>query len=233
MKLLVCTRCDDNIKQMSDLTHPFLTDYAERCGADFMKLSHQTDCTHMEGKWHYRILKMNELFEEYDRILHIDTDVIVTPWAPSVFDHVPEDKIGTVFEDVGTRRKARRRCIASVQAKFGDVGWTTGYINTGFVVASKCHKEVFTKIDGQYYEDWGHDDVHLGYQIRRHGKEILELDYKWNNMTMFCEGWNGSPSRFDSYVIHYAGKGSFDGLSRIEQIKADAEKVRELAEERG
>lgn len=227
MKKLICTRCDDNIKAQSDITHPFMKDYAERCGADFMTLSHETDCTHMEGKWHYRILKLNELYDEYDRILHIDTDAIVAPWAPSIFDEVPEDKIGTVFEDRGSRRKARRRCIAAVQEFFGDVGWITGYINTGFFLTSKCHREIFTKIDGQYYEDWGHDDVHLGYQIRKYGKEIHELETVWNHMTMFSEGWNGSPDRFDSNVIHYAGKGLFDGdyPNKIEQMKADVVEI--------
>jgi lipopolysaccharide biosynthesis glycosyltransferase len=202
-----------------------MKDYADKCNADFMTLSHETDCTHEEGKWHYRILKLNELYDEYDRILHIDTDAIVTPWAENIFEHVPEDMIGTVYEDVGTRQSSRRNCIQKVQSLFGDVGWSGGYINTGFFLTSKCHREIFSKIDGRYYEDWGHDDVHLGYQIHKYNKKVMPLSYKWNHMTMFSENWNGSPNRFDSYVIHYAGKGSFDGLPKIEQMREDANKV--------
>jgi hypothetical protein len=39
---------------------------------------------------------------------------------------------------------------------------------------------------------------------------------------MFSEFCNGSPSRFDSYNIHYAGAGIFDGGGpRLEQMKRD------------
>jgi lipopolysaccharide biosynthesis glycosyltransferase len=227
-RLLICTRCDDNIKNQSDITHPFMQDYAEKCGANFMILDHKTDCTHEEGKWHYRILILNEVFEVYDRILHIDTDAIITPWAENIFNIVPEHMIGTVYEDVGTRAQSRRECIQRAQKAFGDIGWKEGYINTGFFLTSKSHREIFSKINGRYYEDWGHDDVHLGYQINKHSKDVCELSYKWNHMTMFSESWNGSPDRFKSNVIHYAGSGSFDGLSKIEQMREDVKKINVL-----
>ena len=223
MKLLITSRADDNIKEMTDITFDTIKAYAKKCGADFMRLDHDSGCTHQEGKWHYRILKHYDLFEEYDRILHIDSDVLVSNCAPNIFDIVPYEKIGTVYEDKGSRRPARHQCIRKVQQMYGDVGWVEGYINTGFFLSSKCHRDIFTKINGtDFYEDWGHDDVHLGYQLNKHGMEVMELPYTWNHMSMFSEPWNGSPNRFDSYVIHYAGAGIFEGTgSRLEQIKRD------------
>ena len=134
---------------------------------------------------------------------------------------------GTVLEDKGSRREARHRCIERIQKQFGDVGWKEGYINTGFFLASKCHREVFTKIDGRYYAGEGWDDVHLGYQIARLKVPVFELGFQWNHMTMFSESWNGSPNRFQSYILHYAGAGIFDPdiSSRIEQMQKDSEIV--------
>ena len=231
MKLLITSRADDNIKEMTDITFDTIKGYAKKCGADFMRLDHNSGCTHQEGKWHYRILKHYDLFEEYDRILHIDSDVLVNKSTPNIFDIVPYEKIGTVYEDKGSRRAARHQCIRKVQQVYGDVGWSEGYINTGFFLSSKCHRDIFTKINGtDFYEDWGHDDVHLGYQLNKYGMEVMELPYTWNHMSMFSEPWNGSPSRFDSFIMHYAGKGIFDqGIStRTEQIKKDYGKINSL-----
>ena len=73
---------------------------------------------------------------------------------------------------------------------------------------------------------FGIDDIHLGYQIHKMGFEIQELPFQWNHMTMFSEGWNGYANRFDSYIIHYAGAGTFDESNRTNQIKNDIKKLR-------
>jgi len=45
---------------------------------------------------------------------------------------------------------------------------------------------------------------------------------------MFSEPWNGSPSRFDSYILHYAGGGRFPDKgkqSRVQLIRDDIKKI--------
>ena len=44
---------------------------------------------------------------------------------------------------------------------------------------------------------------------------------------MFSEEWNGYPDRFESFIIHYAGAGIFEGgvYSRLEQIKKDKDRL--------
>ena len=221
MKLLITTRADDGIKSMTDYTHPTIKYYADKVGADFKILSHTSDCTHNQGKWHYRIFKHYDLFNEYDRILHLDSDMIITPNCPNIFDTVPYDCIGTVYEDKGTRASDRKNRINNAKEKFGNIEWNEGYINTGVFLTSKVHRDIFQTIDDMYYEDFGFDDVHLGYQINKNKFKVHELNYKWNHMTMFSESWNGSPHRFDSHIIHYAGAGTYDKQNRVEQIKSD------------
>tara|TARA_E500000178_G_C17038997_1_gene765480 strand:+ start:32218 stop:32949 length:732 start_codon:yes stop_codon:yes gene_type:complete len=223
MKLLITTRSDKHISEMTSLTHPFIKDYAKWCGADFLELDHISECKHEEGKWHYRIMKHYDLFNEYDRILSLDSDIVITPRCKNIFEEVPFEEIGTVYEDKGSRTHPRRATIQEVQGHFGDIGWSEGYINTGVFLTSNIHKDIFTKIDDKFWEGWGFDDIHLGYNINKNKFKVKELEHKWNHMTMFSEDWSENPNRFDSYIIHYAGYGIFDNRigNRIDQIKYD------------
>ena len=136
--------------------------------------------------------------------------------------------VGTTFEDKGSRLENRRNLINRVQEMWGDIGWREGYINTGVFIVSKPHREIFRKFNDRYWVQKGFDDVHLGYQIHRLGLEIFELDYRFNHMSIFSESWNGSPSRLNSYILHYAGKARFPDkgtMSRIKLIKNDIEKI--------
>lgn len=229
MKLLITTRSDEKTKEWEALTHPVLKDYAKKVNADFLVLDDKYDAKDAvggigNGVYQFRIFEHYNLHEEYDRILSIDNDLLITPKCPNVFDYVPYDSIGTIYEDVGSRKPYRRQCMIKAQQKFGFVDWADGYVNTGFFLTSKCHRDIFQKINNQYFVDWGTDDVHIGYLIKKYKLKVKELSYKWNHMTMFSESWNNNADRFDSYVIHYAGKGVFDLQNvkdKISQAKKD------------
>ncbi len=222
-KFAIVTRADNNIKDMADITLPIMRDYAERCNADFIVLSEDAPFLTEDNKPHYRILEIEKLFDKYDRILNLDADMIITNKCPDIFKVVPEDMIGSIYEDKGSRRPDRIDKLHGIQRAWGDVNWREGYTNAGTFVMSKMHRDIFLPHNGEYWLGWGSADLHLSYNIHKHNFKVYELDYKWNHMSMFSEQWNGSPSRFDSNIIHYAGAGIYDtGVSsRLEQIKAD------------
>jgi len=232
MKLLITTRADAACTEWAELMHPIFTQYAHRIGADFVILDETLNCPEAgtgigNGVYQYRIMKHYDLHEEYDRILHLDSDMLLSPECPNLFDVVPYDKIGTIFEDKGTRKSQRIQCIMNSQHQFGDIGWREGYINTGVFVTSKCHRDIYKKINGEYFTEWGTDDIHIGYLINKLKYEIEELPYQFNHMTMFSESWNENPDRFESHIIHYAGRGVFEPGSapnKIEQAKLDYER---------
>lgn len=229
MKRAVVTRSDANIQEMSDLTHPGIKRYADRCEADFIIYDHEPVVWTNDKKPHYRILKAIETFKEYDRILFIDTDVVINPVCPNIFDVVPIECIGSIFEDKGRRARKRRRLIRGIQKRWGDVGWVTGYTNAGVLVASRQHARIFESQNGEYCLGWGSADVHMSYKAHQHGMKIMELPFQWNHMTIFSEKWNGSPNRFNSHIIHYAGRGRFEGksVSRLELMRRDLETMTE------
>jgi len=208
---------------MAELSVPLIEAYAKKWLADTYCLSRNCYPQSDDGKPHFRILELYELLDYYDRILNLDVDLVITPNCPNPFDEVPENAIGTVFEDVGPRIPARRKTIQDAQKKFGDIGWKEGYINDGVSVFSKCHKEIFNP-NIPLYTAWGSDDVHLGYYIHKLGFPIHQLNYKWNHMISSEPGRN--ESRYESYIIHYAGSGLFDEahiLNRFEQMQHDYE----------
>jgi len=86
---------------------------------------------------------------------------------------------------------------------------------------------MFTKINGQL---WNGEfaQTHLNYQMMKFRYKYIDLGYKFNHMSIFSESWNGSPSRFDSYIIHYAGGGKFSDKgkrSKAQLIKDDIKKI--------
>jgi len=217
MKRLIATRSDETQTDMAILTHPLLKSYAERCGADFKVIE---DCKGLHK--HYRIMQFYDLFEEYDSILSVDTDILISNKCPNIFEVVPENHIASIYEDVGSRQEDRRKRITLVQKQFGDVGWKTGYINTGFALFPKSSREIFKPVSEEnLWLGLGFDDVYLGYQIHKMNIPIYELPIEYNFMSMFTENWCGK-SRADAFVTHYAGQGGFIPiLERVGLMKDD------------
>lgn len=220
MKLLMVTRADESVMAYTKYTHPILRMFAERWGAEFRILDASLGSN---GVW--RILEIYNMFKDYDRIFHIDSDIIINKNCPNIFDIVPYDTIGLVFEDKGSRLEDRRLRIMKIRQRLrGDRHWISGYFNMGVFLASKVHRDMFTKIYNLLWKaDAGLEQTHLNFQMREFEYKHIDLGYKFNHMSMFSEAWNGSPSRFDSHIIHYAGGGKFPDKDNraIEQLIKD------------
>jgi hypothetical protein len=228
VKLAIVTRADDNVKEMASISHPILKNLASDWGADFIVLSGGAPVTTFDNHQHFNIVQCRNLLKTYDRIFMIDSDTIPTPKLENIFETVPVTHIGTIFEDVGSRQSDRRACIMRANNKFGELPtkWRTGYINTGVFVFSKEHAFIFDSINGDYYTDWGTDDIHIGYQIRRFDFPIYQFDPSYNFMVMFDEPWNCNaygniPSRLDQKIIHYAGNPSKWATTKEEGMRKD------------
>jgi len=177
---------------------------------------------------HYNVLiyeknQMYDLLQRYDRVFRVDIDMLIRGDCPDVFAMVPEDSIGVVFEDVGSRLENRRTRIREIQKYFGvNLDWSSGYFNAGMIVASRQHADAFlndveflnTVACGPNAPKYVHngfedflltDQSILNYNVRRNGHKIHPMDYRFNHLKFFSERWNGKPVRTDSYIAHYAG----------------------------
>ncbi len=209
MKLLIVTRADDKIKFYTKYTIPLIKRYAKFCNADFLILSHNPPFLTNDNAPHYRSIKVMEILDIYDRVLMLDADTLINKNCPDLFKIVPEEQIGSVFEDKGTRKLLRKKWIKDVQQEWGDVGWKNGYTNMGVYLVSKTHKNIFSSVNGEYWVRNGSENVHVGYQTHKYGFIIFELSYKFNHMRAFSEPWNYCANKFNSYIIHYAGIKNF------------------------
>lgn len=214
-KRLIVTRADEDVANYTKITHPVIKKYAKKCKADFDILS---DCKGLHK--HYRILQLYDLFEDYDRIMVIDSDVLIKKSCPNLFDEVGKAYVASVFEDVGTRKADRHGRIQKANAKYGDRGWSVGYINTGVALFSKEHRDLFQVEPtwDELYMDLGFDDVFLGWRIHANGYPFYKLDPKYNFMSMWCEDpFNMSLS--DAQIIHFAGMGHWPIVRKDLQIE--------------
>lgn len=223
MMLAICTRADANnpeIVAQAKISHHIFRMYAESLGADFIILDGESPCQVGHGKWHFRIFELKKILENYDRVLSVDTDVILVPGLENLFDLIPETHIGTIFEDKGSRKEARRQVIRQVQRAWGDVDWRMNYINTGLFMVSRVHANIFSDVDGKFWTGFGYDDVQLMYNIMRFGHPVFELPMQYNFMSMFSEEWTNWESRFDNdvKVIHYAGNGKFPDKKKFSSV---------------
>ncbi len=226
MKLLMATSADANLNGYALHTLPIQERWAKTWGADYLILSDPEYST--RAMWCYRTLIFYDLLEVYDRIFYIDADCIINKNCPNPFEIIPFGTVGAVMEDKGSRRDERLARIKRVNAYLGEIRWNEGFFNMGVYVVSRCHRNMFQRVDGKLWEAKGWDSPFYTYQIMRLGYKYADLGYKFNHMSMFSEPWNGSPSRFDSHIIHYAGEAKFPDKgerTREQLIRDDVQKI--------
>ena len=211
-RAVVTLSIGEKYEKMRAVSEPTFKAYAKKCRADYICIdSFKLNLTdpHFE-KW-----QMLELLFDYDRILFIDGDILVTPDAPDLFAMLPYSHLAGFYEDAFEDRSG---IIKQSQKIMGDLGWSKGYLNSGVGLYSWLHRPLFRKPIGKYLVGpvVGEQDEY-NYRIVKDGYKVCSLPYLFNHMEM-----NGRD--FDqSYFIHYAGKGFTEGLEKDELYDAKVE----------
>lgn len=223
-KRAVCTLCiGRRAGEFATLTHGPMERYARRVDAEFIVFDEKrVNFTRSTGfnSILFEKYQIARVLEDHDRVLYLDTDILVTPHAPDVFARVDRAKVGGVFEDIGTEKAHRRQLIQEVQDDLGDVGWQEGFMNSGVFVASKEHARAFTLYETYGFHDGEYEQTNTNWYIRKAGFEIQNIDFRFNFMGMMriIHG----PIHREAYFIHYAGKGGlFPWVPKMDQLKND------------
>ena len=93
MNLILTIAVGDAYQRMSALTHPAIKKYAEKIGADFQCIT-ESDCSTP----HWAKFEIYNLLNKYERILYIDTDILVREDTPNLFEIVPQNELGMFNE---------------------------------------------------------------------------------------------------------------------------------------
>ena len=85
-------------------------------------------------------LYMQEILKEYDRVLYLDADMLISPWADNIFEQCPElDAVYMFNEGAHIDRSQQADQINQV---LGEVDWPLDdgkmiYFNSGMILVSK------------------------------------------------------------------------------------------------
>lgn len=172
---LVLTICiGEHFQSIAAITHQSISNYARKIEADFMVITEQKHSTP-----HWEKFRIFELLNKYERIIYIDTDVLIKHDCPDLFKIVPKDMIGAFNEGQYFDRK------------YSD------YYNAGVMVIPRCSQDIFIdpeieqgNIDTFFEQDFINDRIQLS------GHSIYNLSHKFNRMDFILA---------PGYIIHKAG----------------------------
>nr|MDO8085731.1 hypothetical protein [Candidatus Sigynarchaeum springense]MDO8119294.1 hypothetical protein [Candidatus Sigynarchaeota archaeon] len=225
-KRAVVTLCiGDKFDAFGRYSHAPMKAYADKVGADFIKLD-QRRVNFTAAKNFNPILfekyQVYDVLGAYDRVLFLDTDILITPHAPDIFNEVPVDKPGGVFEDFGTELKHRRGLIVKVQEVLGNVGWIEGFMNSGVFIVSKQHRDIFRLYQKHGFYDGCYEQTNTNWYMHKAGFAPVSIDWRFNFMGIMRIYYG--PVHRDAFFIHYAGTGGlFPWVPRVDQMRNDYE----------
>jgi lipopolysaccharide biosynthesis glycosyltransferase len=226
-KAVVTLAIGDHFKKMASLTHPLMKNYANKCGADFLvfdtvKLKEKLGLVTYEKFQIYNILD-----GAYDQVLFVDTDIVITPNAPSVFDICPNNTFAASNETSYSMASVHED---ATQSQLGKINWCCPYFNSGVMVLSPEHKKLFDT-DNSILRNWTSnfenndhvmsDQPIINYLVNYYRFSFFDLGKDFNRTRVHKDTHN----RFKSYFIHYAGPSGHRYGDRLKQIKLDAEVV--------
>lgn len=223
-RALVTLAIGDAYEKLGRVTHPSLIAYAKKNDAEFIVID-QPKYVNRLKLLTYEKLQVWELLDgRYDQVLFVDTDILIAPDAPSVFDMCPLDTFGAASEEAYSMSKVHRDVT---QNKLGKVNWINPYFNSGVMVFGPAHREIFNP-ESIILEEWIGDEDNqdhimsdqpiLNYLLNRLNYKMIDFGYKFNHTRVI----RNTKIRFRSYFIHYAGPSGHRYGTRYEQMKKDA-----------
>jgi len=230
-RAVVTICCGEFYERLAAMTHPTLKAYAEKIGADFIVWRDYAGHTIAD----YQKLELGKLLDRYDRVIYLDTDLLVRDDAPNLFEIVPENMLGMLWENVyGDRSPPTIRMM--YRMGYDPFQWDQKYYNAGVIVLSKGHQDLFIRPTVEVVDQGA--QTYLNVMIARTKTQVFPLPHRFNRM-LFMD-WAYGEHRCDCYFLHYAGESSrasqtevlkrvADDLATWEQAKPDYRFARNLA----
>jgi len=206
-KAVVTLTTGKHYEMIATLSHPTLKAYAMRIGADFIVIREPD----VELP-HWNKYQLRGLLDRYDRIIYLDTDLIVRDDCPDLFEMVPEDRIGLFNEGNFAPREASMAEVALLYQEPLKKKWDGDYYNTGVMVLSRIHRDLFV-LPEKILDTGMYEQSYLDLRILNDEWPVHELEYRLNRMTIL-DPLTGE-NRLASYIVHYAGAPSPYDVMRI------------------
>jgi lipopolysaccharide biosynthesis glycosyltransferase len=181
------------------ITLPLIEQYAQKVGAALLVPTTPRGYPTLGfEKWTYK-----ELLKSYDRILHIDADILLRPHCPNLFDVVPYGYFAGVDEQAFAGPSWERPYIdrlADMQT-FGPLEAPEVYLNMGLFLMDRTHLDVLADPadDRARYKE----QSLINYRLHKGRHNIYLLPPEFNHMLLMdLAGYD----RSKAFAVHYAGR---------------------------
>lgn len=204
-------------------TIPTIESYAYKTNSDFIKL--ETEVINFYDL-HYEKFYIIELLKKYERVLHLDADIIVTPHARNIFEEYPDINTVYAYNENDTGAMDRDSFVEDIMLY--DLNWRkiNGkyiYFNAGVVLISDPYKNIFDNYkEGVAYWDRSKglaSQTLMNYFVVKNKVPFHSISYSFNRMNLGKE--DKESIRYKADFIHYAGNDTFGNDSKIETIRND------------
>lgn len=207
MKQVLCTLTHgDFYDELALTSYPTFEAYAIKCGANFYAQRYLTT----ECAAYSKLELISRLLKDYDRVLFVDTDILIRHDAPNLFDLVPPSQFAAFNEAHLFPERADAKALWAKDAGVApSKAWLKNreYFNTGVMLVSKEHAPIFELPETQI-NNFG-EQTYLNYKIFESGVATFQLPHRFNRLLVTLRQ-SGEPLD-DSFFVHFAG-----GFSAVE-----------------
>jgi len=219
----------EQYQTMSKLTHPTIQSYARKIGADFLCIDKQTIS---QTTPHWEKFQIFHLLNKYERIIYVDTDLIIRDDCPNLFDIVPKEQLGMFNEAPFTDRSREMMIDVCREYDIKLSSWDGRYYNTGVMVISRLHKYLFKKPEKEIFNFYEQSYLNMiiarEKSLVRESPLMFDLEYRFNRMP--CMDPFTGEERYASWIIHYAGFPSMEFVLSL--IPRDIQRWEDVADHR-
>lgn len=218
LKQAVITLCIGHLDYWG-ATIPLLQSYANKIGVNFHAITQIRSPPKYPhhpklGKFH-----LYDFLQEYDRLLFLDSDIVVHPNCPNLFELVEEHTLGVVCE---SPPHFHRDAVFQEACQYYGVsypGEAKDWFNTGVMVISKRHQALFAwparlrsfsarNLDGSLapprFRWW--DMPLLNCERSRLNLEIKNLGYRYNYLQPLIHLDNSPFPPEKAFIFHGCGE---------------------------
>lgn len=192
--------------------HGIFRRYCQRHGLEFVIIDQRKICYspylfRRRFALHLEKFQLFELLAVFDRILYLDSDILLLPHCPDVLAEVPAEAIGCVHEDVGPDAWKRHEEMINAQKRLGPLpNWSGGFFNAGMLALSCAHRELFRFDRQDLAKGRWPDQTTLNYRVIRAGIPKAVLPPVYNFLPVFADQWPDQGKRLQAHIVHYAGQ---------------------------
>ena len=198
MNLILTIAIGNDYERMSKLTHPSIESYAHKIKADYLCINKKSVS---ETSPHWEKFQIYDLLDKYDRIIYFDTDLIIRDDCDNLFEIIPDGELGMFNESPFTNRSMELMIDICKKYDITLPDWNGKYYNSGVMVISNNHKELFKKPEIEHFSFY--EQSYLNMMIAHLNIKMFNLSYIYNRMV--CMDRLTGEERHASKIIHYAG----------------------------